>query len=88
MDGAFLFKKMDGNSTIIAFQMGATANSLKLSIGSSVATVTTPDLATGWHYIGLTYEQGNGETLCRYKQYCNKFCRCSPNEVPNTRTDF
>ena len=33
VDGAFLFKKMDGNSTIIAFQMGATANSLKLSIG-------------------------------------------------------
>ena len=88
VDGAFLFKKMDGNSTIIAFQMGATANSLKLSIGSSVATVTTPDLATGWHYIGLTYEQGTAKLYVDTNNTAISFVGALPNEVPNTRTDF
>ena len=88
VDGAFLFKKMDGNSTIIAFQMGATANSLKLSIGSSVATVTTPDLATGWHYIGLTYEQGTAKLYVDTNNTAINFVGALPNEIPNTRTDF
>ena len=88
VDGACLFKKADGNTTIIAFQLGATEGNLKLTVGSASATVTNSALKPGaWHYVAVTYDGGTAK-LYIDNNAATDFTGSLPASVPNTRADF
>lgn len=89
VDGACLFKKMNGNSTIISFGMGATEGNLKLAIGSSTATVAHAALKAGaWHYVAVTYDKGTAKLYVDTNNTPTEFTGSLPASVANTRADF
>lgn len=58
VNGAFLFNKVSGGSTIAALQL-AEVGKLKLTLGSATVTITNTSLTAGaWHYVSVDYNAG------------------------------
>lgn len=86
VDGAYLFNKVAGGSTVAALQLAAAGN-LKLTIGSATVTVASASLTAGaWHYVALDYNAGAVRLFVDDAAAIT--ANITPVVVPNTRADF
>ena len=89
IDGAYLFNKVNNNSTIISFQLGETEGNLKFTIGNSTTTIVNDNLKPGaWHYVAITYSGGKAKLYVDTNNTPTEFTGSLPAEIPNTRADF
>ena len=89
VDGAYLFNKVNNNSTIISFQLGATEGNLRFTIGNSTTTIVNDNLKPGaWHYVAITYSGGKAKLYVDTNNTPTEFTGSLPAEIPNTRADF
>lgn len=89
VNGAYLFNKVNNNSTIISFQLGATEGNLRFTIGNSTRTVVNDNLKPGaWHYVAITYSGGKAKLYVDTNNTPTEFTGSLPAEIPNTRADF
>lgn len=88
VNGATLFKKMDGATKIISLELGSTANVLQLTISNTTVSATSAALTTGaWHHVAVTYDKGTAKLMVDGGTPVN-FGAGLPAEVPNTRADL